>query len=138
MNNAEAIILQANEHISNINRLLKGVKSDVLADFVYSNNKEVVITTNKIVVTSNLNIVEKYLKKLNNVDLDDIMSPWLSQLKLYLKILEVFYFLENANLLIMSDIIDIVIKKSHIFNDIILASCPYVIKSSPKSDIAVI
>jgi len=75
MNNAEAIILQANEHISNINRLLKGVKSDVLADFVYSNNKEVVITTNKIVVTSNLNIVEKYLKKLNNVDLDDIMSP---------------------------------------------------------------
>jgi len=75
MNNAEAIILQANEHISNINRLLKGVKSDVLANFIYSNNKEVVITTNKTVVTSNLNMVEKYLKKLNNVDLDNIMSP---------------------------------------------------------------
>ena len=75
MNNAEAIILQANEHISNINRLLKGVKSDVLANFIYSNNKEVVVTTNKTVVTSNLNMVEKYLKKLNNVDLDNIMSP---------------------------------------------------------------
>jgi len=70
--------------------------------------------------------------------LNDIMSPWLSQLKLYLKILGVFYFLENANLLIISDMIEIVIKESYIFNNIVLASYPCVIKAFPKSDIAVI
>jgi len=44
---------------SNINRLLKDIKSNVSADFICSNNKEIVITTNNAVATSNLNIVEK-------------------------------------------------------------------------------
>ena len=61
------------------------MKSNVSADFIHSNNKEVVITTNKAVATSNLNIVEKYLKELNNVDFNDIISPWLPQLTLYLE-----------------------------------------------------
>ena len=65
INNAKAIISQANKHISNINKLLKDVKSNVSADFIYSNNKEVIITTNKVVAASNLNIVKKYIKKLN-------------------------------------------------------------------------
>jgi len=65
INNAKAIISQANKHISNINRLLKYVKSNVSADFIYSNNKEVIITTNKVVAASDLNIVKKYIKKLN-------------------------------------------------------------------------
>ena len=61
------------------------MKSNVSADFIHSNNKEVVITTNKAMATSNLNIVEKYLKELNNVDFNDIISPWLPQLTLYLE-----------------------------------------------------
>lgn len=65
INNAKAIISQANKHISNINKLLKDVKSNVSADFIYSNNKEVIITTNKVVAASDLNIVKKYIKKLN-------------------------------------------------------------------------
>lgn len=65
INNAKAIISQANKHISNINKLLKDVKSNVSADFIYSNNKEVIITTNKVVAAFDLNIVKKYIKKLN-------------------------------------------------------------------------
>jgi len=49
-------------HVSNINRLLKDIKSEISADFIHSNNKGVVIITNKIVSTSNLNIIEKYMK----------------------------------------------------------------------------
>ena len=79
-NNAKTIISQANKYISNIDRLLKDMKSNVSADFIYSNNKEVIITTNKVVAAFDLNIVKKYIKKLNNVDLNDIdlndiMSP---------------------------------------------------------------
>ena len=67
-----------------------------------------------------LNIIEKYMKGLNNIDSNDIMSSWLPQSKLYLKILKFLKFLKNTNLIIISNIIEIVIKYTHIFNDIIL------------------
>ena len=121
-NNSEAIILQANEHILNINRFLKGIKSDVSANFICSDNKGVIINTNKATASSDLSIVEKYIKKLNNINLNNIMSPQLFQSKSYLKILEVLYFLENMNLPITSDIIETVIKDTYIFNDIVLVS----------------
>ena len=56
-NNSKAIITQANEHILNINRLLKGVKSDVSVDLIFSDNKGVIAAT-----PSDLSIVEKYVK----------------------------------------------------------------------------
>ena len=137
-NNSEEVILKVNEHILNINRLLKGVKSNISADYICSDSKKVFITTNKIAASFDLNIVEKYMKDLNNINTNDIMSPQLPQLKFYLKILEVSYFLENTNLLITSNIIEMVIKDSYIFNNIILAFWPHIIKVSFKSDIAVI
>jgi len=46
-NNSERVIAQASNHISNINRLLKGVKSRISTDYIQSSNKRIVITTNK-------------------------------------------------------------------------------------------
>jgi len=139
-NKSKAIVPQANIHISNINRLLKGMKSEISADFIHFNNKGVIITTNKAVASSDLNVVEKYVKDLNNIDLNNVMSLQLSQSKLYLKILEILYFLENTYLSITSNLTKEIIKDTHIFNVIVLVSvsCPYVIKASPKLDIAVI
>ena len=137
-NNSEAIALQANSYISNINRFLKSIKSEVSADFICSNNRKIIITTNKVTASSNLNIVERYVKKLNNINSNNVISHYLSQFKLYLKILEMLYFLENINLLITSNIIEEVIKDTHIFNDIVLASYLHIIKMSPKSNIAII
>jgi len=74
-NNSNAIVFQAKIYILNINKLLKGMKSEVLADFIYFNNKRIIITTNKAVVTSDLNVMEKCIKKLFN--LNDIMSSCL-------------------------------------------------------------
>ena len=71
-NNSEAIILQESTHISNINRLLKGMKSEILADFICSNNKGVVIMTNKAAATSDLSIIRKYIKGVNNMDLENM------------------------------------------------------------------
>jgi len=66
------------------------------------------------------------MKKLNNVNTSNVMSPRLPQLKLYLKILGIPYFVEDTNLLInlfiTSDIIERVIKTSHIFDDTVLVS----------------
>lgn len=71
MNNVERIIVQTNTHIFNINRTFKEVKSDIST---CSNNREIIITTNKVAVSLDLSIVEKYMKELNDVDPNNVMS----------------------------------------------------------------
>jgi len=73
-NNSKTIILQANIYILNINILLKGMKSKVSANFICSNNKEVIITTNKAKASSDLNIVERYVKELNDINSNNVMN----------------------------------------------------------------
>jgi len=68
-NNAERIVAWANIYVENINRLLKNIKSEVSVDYIHSDNKGIIVI---------LNVVEKYIKDLNNVDSNDIMSPRLS------------------------------------------------------------
>jgi len=46
-----------------------------MVNFIQPNNKDIIITTNKIATTSDLYIVEKYVKNLNNIDLSNIISP---------------------------------------------------------------
>jgi len=138
MNNAERIITQTNAHIANINKAFKEVKSDISADYICSNNREIIITTNKVAASLDLNIVEKYMKELNNVDLNNVISPRLLQLKSYLKILGVPYFIEDTNLPITSNINKRVIKSIHIFGNMVLALYSYIIKASLKSDIAMV
>ena len=55
-------------YITNINRALKNIKLDIIADFVQLDNKEVNITTNKVVSTFNLQIIERYMKNVNNIE----------------------------------------------------------------------
>ena len=137
INNSERVIAQANNHITDINKLLKDVKSEISADFIWSNNKIIIITTNKVAASSDLKIVEKYMKELNNIDLNNVISLRLLQFKSYLKILGILYFWENTNLPVMLNIIKRVIK-STIFDNIVLAFYLQVIKTSPKSDMAII
>jgi len=59
-------------------------------------------------------------------------------LKSYLKILRIPYFFEDSNIPITSDSIKHIIRLTHIFNNIILASCLYIIIVSLKLDIAII
>ena len=55
------------------------------------------------------------MKKLNNVDLNNVMSPRLSQSKSYLKILGIPYFIKDTNISVSSDIIKRMIKRVFIF-----------------------
>ena len=66
--NSERVIAKLNVYIANINRLLKEVKSNISADYIYSNSKEIIITTNKAATISDLNIIEKYVEELNEVN----------------------------------------------------------------------
>ena len=85
-----------------------------------------------------LNIIEKYMKELNNVNIINAISPRVLQSKSYLKILGISYFIKNTNLSIILDIIKSVIKSTYILNDIVLTSYSQVIKVLSKSNIVII
>ena len=93
---------------------------------------------NKIATLLDLKVVEKYMKELNNIDTSNVISLRLSQSKLYLKILDILYLIENTNLSITVNIIEKIIQISYIFNNTVLASHPHIIKALPKFDRVVI
>jgi len=78
---------QSNVHVSNINYSLKDIKLEICTDFICSDNNGIIITTNKVVSTLDMNTIQKYMKNLNNVDSNEVMSLRLLQYKSYLKIL---------------------------------------------------
>ena len=137
-NNTERVIIQSNIHISNINRLLKDIKSEIYANFICSNKRSIILTTNNITSTLDMQTIEKYIKNLNNIDSNEIISPRLFQSKSYLKILDIPYLIKDTNLPIFADIIKIVIKSTYIFNNTVLAFRPQIIKVSLKLDMAII
>lgn len=114
------------------------VVTNIITDFIHVDNWELTVTTNNITLSSDLSTIERYIKNIDIIDSDNIMALWLPQSKSYLKILGILYFIENTNVSITSDIVERVIKSMYIFNNITLASKPRVIKTLPKSDIAVI
>ena len=136
--NSNKFIALSSIHITNINSILKGIKSDTMANFVQANQRELIITTNKVAFTLDLNTIEKYIKNIDVVNSKDVMVPQLSQSKSYLKILNILYIIENTNASIFSEIVEQILQSTHIFNDVVLISKPRVIKVSPKLDIAVI
>ena len=74
-NNINIIVLHANVHIANINRLFKNIKYNVSANFICSDNKGVIITTNKMAAALDMNIINKYIKELDNINSNIVMYP---------------------------------------------------------------
>jgi len=133
---AELIVNSAHIHIVNVNKCLKNSKSDIVADFIRSTNNGIVITTNKLANDLNLSTIEKYLKSIQNVDFDLIESPCFPKTKSYMKIIGLPYKINQD--IISPDFIKGVLKETHLFKGVVLASKPRVIKASPKSDMVVV
>ena len=137
-NNARMFITTAGDHVININHALKGIKSDVVADFIRSDFIGLIVVANKVPASSNISIINNYVKNSFGSDVNDIQDACLPQSKSYLKILGIPYLMENTNTLMDSNVMENIIKASHIFNDIKIASKLHVCKVSPKSDMAIV
>ena len=109
-----------------------------MADFICTDNKGIVITTNNITSPSDLQAIEKYVKSTVCIETDHVESPRLPQSKSYLKIICIPYLSEHTNSCITSDDVEKILKSNHIFNNIVLALKPRIIKLSPKSDMSII
>jgi len=140
MNNKNKLqfIKNSSSYIANINRALKNIKSEIVADFTRVENSDIVITTNKVATPLDLQKIKRYIKNVNSIEVNKIKAPRLPQSKLYLKILGISYLLKNSNTPISANVVEKLIKNNHIFNNIVITSRPRVIKVSPKSDMAII
>ena len=67
-------------HIANIDKTLKNIKSNIMADFIHINHYRLIIITNKVVSLSDFNIIKKYIKNVDNIKLEDIIFLYLPQL----------------------------------------------------------
>ena len=83
-------------------------------------------------------MIERYVKNTKHVITEEVEVSYLPQSKSYLKIIDILYIKENTNILITADAVEEILKKNHIFNNIILISRPHIIKISSKSNIAII
>ena len=61
-------------HITSINFALKSIKFNVCADFIYADNKGIIISTNNVVSNSDLQEIEKYIKNSLQTNDDNIAS----------------------------------------------------------------
>ena len=120
--NTNKLIVSFSNYITNINRTLKNIKLDVMVDYVWQEPIEVTIVTNKVALPSNIQVIKNIIKNMNNVNSEDIESSRLPQSKLYLKMIGILYFIENSNISIFSNFMELVIKSSYIFNNLLLAS----------------
>ena len=125
-------------HMFNINHILKNIKSSTMANYICTNGKSIIITTNNIASPSDLQAIEKYVKSTSYVNSDQVQSLRLLQSKSYLKIVGVSYLSKATNSYISSDKVERILKNNHIFNDVVLASKPRIVKISPKLNIAII
>jgi len=134
--NAKLIVKSAHIHITNLNECLKNSKADIIADFICMSNNRIIITKNCPASPSELSRIEDFLKKINNINLDSIEGLYLPKSKSFMKIIELPYNLEWG--VLTPDFIEGILKETHLFKDIVLASKPHIIKTSPKSDMIVV
>jgi len=138
IDNTNKFVKESCIHITNINRTLKNIKSDVIADFICVENKSMIISTNKVASLLDLQSIKKYIKNTHYIEVEQMEFLRLSQSKSYLKIIGILYLSKQTNTHITSNDIEKILKNIYIFNNIVLASKPRVIKVSPKSNIAIV
>jgi len=90
--NSVTFLKNLSAHVSNLNRLFRNTKTEVMVNFIRLDPIRLVIATNKVVVQSDLQIIHQYIKKSDNINKLQVEEPCLPQSKSYLKITGIPYF----------------------------------------------
>ena len=137
--NASSFMRNSSLNIANINRELRNARTNILVDYIKSDNTGIIVTTNKVAQLSDLAIIDRYVKNSDDINSLQVEDPRLLKSKSYLKIIGIPYYphADSREKLSSSDI-ESILKQNHIFDNISLASRPRIIKVSPKSDMAIV
>ena len=137
--NVSSFMKNSSLHVANINRLLWNAKTDILVDYIRSDNTGITIVTNKVSQQSDMTIIDYYIKNSNDINFLQVEDSCLPKSKSYVKIIGIpFYPHTNSQEKLNATDIESILKQNHIFDNISLASKPRVIKVSPKSDMAIV
>ena len=74
-NNKTKFMKESSDHVTNINKLLQSIKSDIKVDFICLEYLEVIIVTNKVVFPLDFQMIEKYVKNTNYIIVDSVEVP---------------------------------------------------------------
>ena len=122
-NNIAKFMKESLLYVSNINKTLKNARSEVLVDFIRSEQSGITVITNKVVFSSDLLIIEKYIKNVKYIDISDVNVLCLPQSKFYLKIIGISYFPhDNPQVCLSLGNVEEIIKQNQIFDNIVLIS----------------
>ena len=139
IDNNNSFIKNSAAHVTNINRLLRNAKSEVAVDFIRFDPIGLVIVTNKVAIQSDLQIIDQYIKKSEDINELQVEEPRLPQSKSYLKIIGIPLFPNSRTQeRLNASNVETILKQNQIFDDIKLASRPRVIKVLPKSDMSIV
>jgi len=136
--NIKKFMSKSSNHVSNLNRVLKNIKSDIMVNFIHLDPLGIMIITSKVASKSDLQSIKNYVKFTNSIDSNDVKVPHLPQSKSYLKIIGILYFQEVSLSPITPKLVKDIIKQNQIFDNVILVSKPCVIKAFPKSYMTIV
>ena len=137
--NISSFMKNSSLHVANINRNLQNAKTDILIDYLCSENSGIMVITNKVAQQSDMSVISNYVKNSNDINSLQVDEPRLPKSKSYLKITSIPFFPHpNSQERLTSNNIETILKQNHIFNNISLASKLRIIKVSPKSDMSIV
>ena len=96
------------------------------------------MSTNFVASAAELEVIKQWLKKGAGLKASTVVEPRLLQSKSFLKILGVPYWGNNASIPITQAQVEAVIANTPVFEGVVLASRPRIMKASPSSDMSVI
>ena len=71
-NNKTKFMKDSSNYVANINRMLKNIKLEVIADFIWSDQLGITIVTNKVASLLDLQITKNYVKSVNCIKVEDV------------------------------------------------------------------
>ena len=90
--NISAFLKNSSLNVANINRQLRNAKSDVLVDYIWSDNTGIIVVTNKVTQQSDLSIIDQYIKNASDINTLQVKDLRLPKSKSYLKIISIPYY----------------------------------------------
>jgi len=110
--NKQNLMEESSTYVTNINRALKNIKSEVMVNFVWVKTSGIIIVTNKVTLSLDLQIIENYIKNANCINTNGVKVLRLSQSKFYFKIIGISYLQKSMNNPLTLNVVEDIIKSN--------------------------
>ena len=70
--NIVKFMLKSSDHITNIDRVLKNIELEIKVDYIHSETSGIVIVTDKVASSLDLQTIEKYIKNSNQINSENV------------------------------------------------------------------